>query len=348
MITPNRRYWDIVKGIGIICVVLGHSCDFFHDFVYQFHLPLFFFVSGFMYSEKKYGDDPWLNLTNKIKTSWLKYVVIYWVILLLHNKFIEWGMMPIEATYFDKQQLANALVLAMFGTANELMGGTLWFVPVLVLSSAILGIIVFISRKLFEGEKSIYKFIFQAICVWIMVPLGWKLHGVLLPCNIQVVLLVVVFQWIGYLIRNYGDGLQKYLSYIVGALAIIFVYIVSKHHCLDLIFGNLYGGMYFVAFCGIYASLVLAKFIDALPKLANVIAYWGNKSFMIMVLHFPIIKIIDKIWAMHIGDPDRLLYLKLPHSFSELAIVYVAAGLIIPIVISVLSDKLKAKIINWQ
>ena len=55
--TQSRSpYWDIVKGIGIIAIVLGHSCYFAVGFVYLFHLALFFFVSGYLYSEKKYGD----------------------------------------------------------------------------------------------------------------------------------------------------------------------------------------------------------------------------------------------------------------------------------------------------
>ena len=40
--------WDAVKGIGIILMVIGHSgCPtFLHDFIYLFHMGLFFFVSG--------------------------------------------------------------------------------------------------------------------------------------------------------------------------------------------------------------------------------------------------------------------------------------------------------------
>lgn len=40
--------WDAVKGIGIILVVIGHSgCPaYIHDFIYMFHMGLFFFASG--------------------------------------------------------------------------------------------------------------------------------------------------------------------------------------------------------------------------------------------------------------------------------------------------------------
>lgn len=334
MITPNRRYWNIVKGIGIICVVLGHSCDWAHDFVYQFHLPLFFFVSGFMYSEKKYGYNPWLNLTNKLRTSWFNYVWIYFIILGCHNKLIDWGMMPEGAEYLSKRELVDSLVLALFGTANELMGGTLWFVPVLVLSSAILGFIVYYSLLLFENSKITAKLLFQAVWVFALIPVGWELAGTLLPCNMQVVLLVVVFQWIGYLIRNYGETLEEYLNIPVAFVCFLFVYVVSRHHSLDLIFGNVYMGMYTVAFCGIYVCLVFARVLNKTSVIANAISYIGKKSFWIMVLHFPLIKIIDKIWSIHIGDSNRELYLRLPHSFPEFGPIYVTVGIIIPLLLA--------------
>lgn len=40
---------SIVKGICIILMVIGHSgCpELLHDFIYLFHMPVFFFVSGY-------------------------------------------------------------------------------------------------------------------------------------------------------------------------------------------------------------------------------------------------------------------------------------------------------------
>ena len=44
-------YWDIVKGWGIIAIVLGHTGYFAGAFVYLFHLALFFFITGYFYNE---------------------------------------------------------------------------------------------------------------------------------------------------------------------------------------------------------------------------------------------------------------------------------------------------------
>ena len=48
----NRIPWlDAVKGVGIICVILGHMTipETLRQFVFSFHMPLFFFVSGYLY-----------------------------------------------------------------------------------------------------------------------------------------------------------------------------------------------------------------------------------------------------------------------------------------------------------
>lgn len=40
---------DIMKGIGIMLMMIGHfiSPGIFHDFIYSFHMPMFFILSGF-------------------------------------------------------------------------------------------------------------------------------------------------------------------------------------------------------------------------------------------------------------------------------------------------------------
>lgn len=51
----NRIEWvDIAKGIAILLVVLGHtglavgSARYLDAFIYSFHLPLFFVLSGYL------------------------------------------------------------------------------------------------------------------------------------------------------------------------------------------------------------------------------------------------------------------------------------------------------------
>ncbi|HCC6422697.1 acyltransferase family protein [Klebsiella pneumoniae] len=50
----SRFDWvDTLKGIGIILVVAGHIFgSYISGFIYLFHMPLFFFLAGYLYSPK--------------------------------------------------------------------------------------------------------------------------------------------------------------------------------------------------------------------------------------------------------------------------------------------------------
>ncbi len=46
----KRLMWlDAARGIGILLVLLGHTSPSFGKFIYGFHMPLFFIISGFLY-----------------------------------------------------------------------------------------------------------------------------------------------------------------------------------------------------------------------------------------------------------------------------------------------------------
>lgn len=49
----RQRWIDILRGIGILMVVLGHSGPPFFKIIYGFHIPLFFLISGYLLSDKK-------------------------------------------------------------------------------------------------------------------------------------------------------------------------------------------------------------------------------------------------------------------------------------------------------
>ena len=56
----NRiSFIDIAKGLGILLVIMGHTVDctkFIGRFIYTFHMPLFFFLSGYVMSDKYLKD----------------------------------------------------------------------------------------------------------------------------------------------------------------------------------------------------------------------------------------------------------------------------------------------------
>lgn len=79
-------YWDILKGLGIVAVVMGHAGIFTME-VNWFHLELFFFVSGFLFKAEKcldYGNF----FCHKLKTLWKPFVMYNVIFFVLHDFFI--------------------------------------------------------------------------------------------------------------------------------------------------------------------------------------------------------------------------------------------------------------------
>lgn len=53
--TKRIEALDVAKGIGIILVIIGHlSSSYLHDWIYSFHMPLFFIISGICFKTEKY------------------------------------------------------------------------------------------------------------------------------------------------------------------------------------------------------------------------------------------------------------------------------------------------------
>ena len=82
----RSSFWDLVRGIGILSIVMGHSCRQVIPYVYTYHLAVFFFVSGYLYNEKKYGLDPFGHIAAKLKSAWPKYMGYTSFYILMHNQ----------------------------------------------------------------------------------------------------------------------------------------------------------------------------------------------------------------------------------------------------------------------
>ena len=76
-----RLSWlDVLKGIGIILVAIGHiySNQIFFDWLYSFHMPLFFLAAGWVYKEKTVLTD----IKRRIQTIVIPYFSFGFLVLI--------------------------------------------------------------------------------------------------------------------------------------------------------------------------------------------------------------------------------------------------------------------------
>lgn len=50
--------FDVMKGIGIIAMIIGHMSipHFLYDFIFSFHMPLFFLIGGYFFKPRPFKE----------------------------------------------------------------------------------------------------------------------------------------------------------------------------------------------------------------------------------------------------------------------------------------------------
>lgn len=155
----NRLQWlDIAKGATIILMVVGHTTipHIASDFIYCFHMPLFFIASGFTSSYMKHSLLGYIK--HKAHTMMLP--------------FITYSIIVSFALYLIGKMVFSHLIL------NGWEGYALWFIPVLYLSSILTMLISFTKNVYLRCGFMISMFLLGSYLSCYQVSLPWTLSTV--------------------------------------------------------------------------------------------------------------------------------------------------------------------------
>lgn len=347
--TPTRSlYWDIIKGLGIIAIVLGHTGYFAGAFVYLFHLALFFFITGYFYNEEKYGDTPFVYFGVRLAASWPKYMIYTLFFVLLHNFFVTHGLYEGQELYNHTMMLAGWTKSISF-QCPEQMQGALWFVPVWLVSAGLFSGCVWFGRTMSRMLPVLSKLAFRLCWIGIsssflgLIGLFLNLRKCGLPYNLQTALLVVPIYFAAWLMKLYLPDFKRFLPW-YGCLLSAFLLTQCNsrlHLFVDLASMHVPGFWFYpVSLLGIYFVLSLARLSEAYGPLARLLAFLGRQSFDIMAIHFTVFKLLDYIyarWFLHTLPAQLSAF---PVSFrQELGPYYLLFGLFLPAGIGFFVDK---------
>ena len=248
----QRIEWiDMAKGYGIILVILGH-CDIplFTDYIYAFHIPLFFFLSGYVYTIK---DSFVIFSYNKVRK-----MIIPYFCLCIPMIFFE--------LYFGNKGLVgfDGILTEAYNFILQERHTTLWYLSTLIL-------IVFIMYPLLK-----YKFRFLSIIIIISSFCGlllWRYKIMALPWNIDAVLVVLPFFYVGYFVKNkYGilafpQSYKRYsllasLFFLTLSIVITYWNVTLSGNRID-IYCSTFGIewiSYISAFAGLFSCIFLSMF----------------------------------------------------------------------------------------
>ena len=311
--TENRDFWNIVKGIGILAIVLGHSGSAATAFVYLWHVPLFYFVTGYHYNEAKYARDPFGYLGRRIGSTWPKFMLYAVIAVLFHNVLVRGGVYPPEAMYSPGQHVTAVLLAFPYGLSETVMG-PLWFVPSWVLAAFLFGLCVWAG----ERGKPAFGEAVTACAVLCMGALGtWLVvRGHTLQYNLQTSFLCVPLFWSAWMLRRFaGERIARCFTARAGlpwAVTILtaLILLTCNHfgHIFFDIKANQVPGLIFypVTLLGIGFCLSLAASLRQVPVLRRLFSLFGQYSFDIMGMHFLIFKLIDICWVRMQAGPGAV------------------------------------------
>lgn len=340
----SRDYWDIVKAIGIICVVFGHCCTNFTKavhYVYLFHLAVFFFVSGYLWSEEKYGDNPALSFAARMKSNWGKYVFASVIIVVLHNVFVKVGLL-INQPIYTVDNMMIAVFTSLIFNCTELLASPMWFVPLLILGLSFFALIVMIARKFSKRSESCTG-IKYGLVVGLSLIIGYlgvyaTMRNWGFNYNIQIAMLIVPIFAVSYLSKKITkNSIEKYTKWYIALPIAIGLWLgMDKLGWRVTLSSNSIGNpwvFYAVSFAGIYVCLSVASLLLKVKPLRRITAFVGRYSFDIMAWHLVVVKLIDVIYAAIISEHDMAVYGVFTNAYaSQLWWVYLLFGVGIPAV----------------
>ena len=260
----RRIEWiDMAKGWGIVLLIYGHAAnDTFANWLYTFHIPLFFFLSGYVFNP----DKPFpVFIKSKAKGLLLPYLTLGIPLILLN---IYWG--------YDIISLIQSFIIQkrMF---------PLWFITTLFLQ---LLTAYFIINKV-KNTKGQIIFV---LCLTLIGILLWKLGVKSLPWNFDISLVTFPFFYLGFYLRKKKDfnrifDRNKFYTYFIIFLLLnisgVVLLQLSPNPSVDL-FASQFGFepiTYPTAFFGILCTIIFSnrftiKFISYIGKNSLVFFAW--------------------------------------------------------------------------
>lgn len=178
---------DIYKGIGIILMLMGHVGfgDISSHIVHAFNMPMFFFVSGFLYDEtQKYNFKKYLNRKSKgllypYLIFGLMNYIIYVILQCARNEIIS--VSPIRHMFFVN--------------TTGMVSGSMWFLTALWISSVLFWIVNSTCKK--TSVKSLVFVVIVLIGIFIAEYSPFRL-----PFAMDAGMVGAGIQYIGYVCRK--------------------------------------------------------------------------------------------------------------------------------------------------
>lgn len=308
------KYIDFVKGIGIFLVIIGHI---FIDstiaiYIYMFHMPLFFIISGFLDSGQKENIKE--VVINKAKSLLYPYIV-FGILIIIYNTIYE----LIFDKSFSFEMLIKRVVALLYGNVifenNSKYIGTLWFLLALFFTVILYKFLIVRFHKYIQ-----LILVIGILCLGIVIKNFFVNNGYRLPFCLDIVCFSTSFYFVGTILKLLYQYIIGKIRILVSVCLVLIGFIIGylnsfvvnkeiiRPDMLYLRFGNSF--IYLLSSCFISAGLILFvslfenKIKSSSNKLVMGICYSGRMSLIIMIDHLYVYDLVNIIFQkIHLYFP---------------------------------------------
>jgi fucose 4-O-acetylase-like acetyltransferase len=333
----TRLSWlDAAKGFGLLLVVLGHSNSWNvrypdeHRFIYSFHMPLFFFLTGCT-----------LNLTSPKATlrRVLSLAVPYFIISIV--------MLPISMSSSKGTPIEDLLLGVLYGTGHTIGTVPLWFITCTAAGLILIAALQMVNRHTIDATKGAQPkhvasigFILLATGFTFLssinfhpkVVYGWgNLAQSGLPWNMDLALVAAGYMLTGKAFMALLSERQSRLSSTKNLLIAITSLgaLATLSYAIPIDFDlnhrratpTLLSGL--TPFLGISASLAIGFLAQRAPLILSVLTSIGQSGLIILWLHAGLENRGSKLLFSKWLDQDNLLFWTAAFVFSVLTPVLI-------------------------
>lgn len=383
-INKQTIYWiDIMKGILIILMVLSHTHIIAREYIFLFHMPVFFMISGYCWNIKHSNGMKkiWAYVKNKTIRLYIPFVLLNVVYILLFNLMLKIGLFTSDASFLnivinppEKQHIytmmsmrqifiaiGRALVFA--GGANELCNPT-WFLASLWLASMFHAFVEYILLKINRLEAHQFSrtnallilFIASLFVSWFFDKVNTGLLGIIerAPCTYSCYLAgVILREIVKPALPSKQYNVRKIIQ-INTKMPIRFIRVMVSFSVLLGIY--LFGFRIRLSSCGMENPLILlicmsfgwylVMDISIILGENGVLSFIGRNTMPILLFHLTVFKLVSYIWLL-VTNQQMILLASFPVVYSSpewMRFVYGFTGTIIPLAIYIPYKKVKSAV----
>lgn len=324
-------YFDIAKGIGMILMIVGHCSiknQYILNFIFSFHMPLFFLISGYFF---KYRQDKEC-LKNNFKKLIMPYIIT--CIAIITYKLLR---LLLDKNFTDIIGIIKTWGLAsLYGSGTkEPFGikyiGAIWFLWALFFALYFVNITI----------KSKYQHLWIILISYI----GYKTSTYIwLPLSIQAGMVATVFVYLGILARRYDIFNKKVPIILIISIILIVIFCTIYGGKLYMVTNYYKNGLFDIigALCGSFLCIKLSQIIDKYTKYTKkVLEFIGRNSLVVLCLH---LFALDCLKLKTLNNIINSMGINIP-SFRNVIIHFFWVAISLPIIklIIIITRKIREK-----